>query len=122
MIMQIALSIVLVVLVGYSRAQRRRAPLISDIVAIVSVTALVFVWRPDWTNDIAAFMGIGRGADLLMYCFVMVTLIVTFLINLRLRVMLQQITDLARYVALQNAQRPAPTPSPPVGDARPDVQ
>lgn len=113
MIMQILLTTVLVVLVAYARAQRRRAMLISDLVSLVSLAGLVFVWNPDLTNEIAALVGIGRGADLLLYCFVIATLIVTFSLHLRLRAGLQQTTELARHMAIQNARRPRPAPPVP---------
>jgi hypothetical protein len=69
----------------------------------------VLVLFPNWTNAVANLVGVGRGADLIFYCFVLITLTAVFNLHLRLRASMEQTTDLARAVALISARSPSDT-------------
>ncbi|MCE0487870.1 DUF2304 domain-containing protein [Ornithinimicrobium sediminis] len=80
--------------------------------------AVVAVLFPGFLTRVAQFVGVGRGADLLLY-----TLTVTFLGYVaasyrRLRHMEQQVTTLARELALRSAVH-AQRDHPPGGDLEP---
>jgi len=75
----------------------------------------VFVWlctgvaiaRPDLTTLVAQALGIRRGADLVLYCAVIVMLIGFFMVYARLRRLRRDLTLLTRHLAIREA---APTP------------
>lgn len=90
--------------------------------------AWAFVWLctgvaiayPELTVRIARRLGIGRGADLVLYCAVIVMLIGFFMVYARLRRLRRDLTLLSRHLAIRDAttttgtDRLAP-PTPPPG-------
>ena len=72
------------------------------------VLSLDAVLRPDDTTWLAHKVGVGRGADLLLY--MLVAAFAFFAVNtfLRFRNLERRFTDLARAIALRDAQAPAP--------------
>jgi hypothetical protein len=103
MIAQLVLSVLLGAVLLHGWTQLRRSPLVAWMSLIAAVGGLYLVWAPAHTTEIAGLLGIGRGADLIMYLWVCISL--NLLLSLHLKVRLQQetITKLARHVALANA-------------------
>jgi hypothetical protein len=71
---------------------------------VASLVGLYFVWIPSHTTRVAEFIGIGRGADLIMYLWICISLIVLLNLHLKLRLQHEVITALARAIALANAE------------------
>jgi hypothetical protein len=71
------------------------------------VGAASIVW-PHATAVVAHRLGIGRGADLLLYVSVLVMFVAFFYVYTRFRRMDRQITLLVRRLAIQNAAPAAP--------------
>jgi small membrane protein len=67
---------------------------------VVGALAVLF---PSYTTVVASFLGIGRGADLLLYCFVIFSLF--YVVHQYRRQLWQEktVTDLARSLALLQA-------------------
>ena len=78
-------------------------------IAIWTLGAVAIVW-PRSTVLVARWFGIGRGADLLLYVSVLLMLVGFFYVYARFRRLDRQITLLVRRLAIENAQRPSPTP------------
>lgn len=76
--------------------------------ALVGVGAggLAFVWTPSLANELAAAMGVGRGADLVIYVYCLLSFILILDLSLKLKAQHKVITRLAREMAL--AGRVAP--------------
>lgn len=84
------------------------------------------VLRPDDVTAVAQRLGVGRGADLLLYLLVVAFIFVVLNFYLRFRDMSERFTDLARAVALRDAElvnrergvliEPVP-PTPPAPEA-----
>lgn len=106
MIFQGFLLIALVIVFLYALSQHKRAPFVSMIIAISSVVGIGFVVWPDLATTVAHSVGIGRGADLILYCFVIVALVAIFNIHLRLRSEAEIITELVRRNAITEAKSP----------------
>lgn len=70
---------------------------------LVSGVAIVF---PNATVAVARFLGIGRGADLVLYVSVVVSMAGFFYVYTRFRRLDQQLTSLVRALAIQNATAP----------------
>jgi len=63
-------------------------------------------WLPERANDLAALLGVGRGADLILYCWILTSLIVVLNLHLLIRANLQLTTELARQFALSHPLKP----------------
>ena len=71
---------------------------------MLGTLALVF---PDATTIVARYIGIRRGADLLLYSAIFAGLFIAFLGYLRFRILDRQITQLVRQHALDNPAVPS---------------
>lgn len=87
-----------------------RAWRVSRLVALALVTggmvAVLFVWHPGLANALAATMGVGRGADLVIYVYCLLSFVLILDLSLKLKAQHQVITRLAREIALANPKRP----------------
>lgn len=61
---------------------------------------------PRLTVLVAHVLGIGRGADLVFYCAILMTLVGFFLVYLRLRRLEANVTKIVRHIALKEAVPP----------------
>ena len=110
MIAQVMLSILLLGVVIYAWTEYKRVPAVALLSAIVSVWGVYFIWFPETSTHWAEFVGIGRGADLVLYTWSCVSLLVILNLHLKLRSQLEMITGLARTIAIENAQQPTTDP------------
>ncbi len=107
MIARILLTILLGVVLLYAWREYRRSPVIAFLAVLAACWGLYFVWVPEHATRLAAFAGIGRGVDLILYTWVVISLILLLNLHLKLRAQMETITILARSIALANAKRPA---------------
>lgn len=89
---------------AYSLSQWRRSRLVAGVITVTAVAGIVMVLLPDLTNIAAHAVGVGRGADLILYCFIVVTLVAVLNLHLRIRAMSEQNTEIARSIALLSVQ------------------
>jgi len=106
MIAQVVLSLLLGVVLLYAWAQYRRSPIVAVLACVVSLMGFYFVWLPSHATRVAEFVGIGRGADLVLYVWACISLIVLLNLHLKLRTQHELLTQLARSIALANATLP----------------
>jgi small membrane protein len=106
MIAQIVLSFLLGVVLLYAWAQYRRSPIVTILSCVVSLAGFYFVWLPSHATRVAEFVGIGRGADLILYVWACISLVVLLNLHLKLRSQQELLTQLARSIALANATLP----------------
>jgi hypothetical protein len=107
MIAQIVLSILLSGILLYAWIEHRRAPAIGLVSMLAALTGLYFVWIPDHASRLAALAGVGRGVDLIIYIWVVISLIVLLNLHLKLRAQMELVTVLARELAIANASSQA---------------
>jgi len=62
------------------------------------------IWKPDVTTSVAKVLGIGRGADLLIYGSLLILFYSVFRIYVKLEDIERQITTLVRKIALNKQQ------------------
>lgn len=72
---------------------------------VLSGAGIFFILFPGYTNDIAHWLGVGRGADLLFYCCILLFLFIIIKLFARIRKLEKQLTDLVRSNALRGAGR-----------------
>jgi hypothetical protein len=104
MIAKLILTALLSGIVLYAWTEYRRAPAIGLVSMFVAGAALYFVWIPSHATVLAELVGIGRGVDLILYLWVVISLIVLLNLHLKLRAQMETITVLARELALANAR------------------
>jgi small membrane protein len=106
MIAQIGLSILLAAIMIYAFTHYARAPAIGLVALLIAAAGLYFVWLPTHASWLAAQVGIGRGVDLIIYIWVVISLLVMLNLHLMLRTQMELITTLARELAIANARYP----------------
>lgn len=105
MIVQLMLSVVLICLLLYAIKLTRRGNGLGLLLILLSISAIFFVIFPENSNLVANRLGVGRGADLLIYlCFLSGVLLI-LLLHLRFREQSIAITELARAIALNNPHK-----------------
>ncbi len=104
MIAQIILTILLMGILVYAWAEYRRSPVIGLIGVFAASGGLYFVWFPRHASRLADIAGIGRGVDLIIYTWVVISLLVALNLHLKLRAQMELITALAREIAIANAR------------------
>lgn len=80
--------------------------------AIVWSGTVFIVILPDSTSVIAEILGIGRGADLVIYISLVLLFYLIFRVNLTLDRFNQEITEVVRMAALEQLARTKDSPAP----------
>jgi|EndMetStandDraft_8_1072994.scaffolds.fasta_scaffold28769_4 small membrane protein len=109
MIAQLILSLLLAGILLYAWTEYRRSPAVAVLALLAASAGLYFVWMPEHSTQLAEWVGIGRGVDLILYIWVCISLIVLLNLHLKLRTQTELITALARKIAIADA-RPEPLP------------
>jgi hypothetical protein len=109
MIAQVVLSLLLAIVLLYAWAQYRLSPIVTILSCVVSLMGFYFVWLPSHATRVAELVGIGRGADLVLYVWACISLVVLLNLHLKLRTQHELLTQLARSIALANATLPEET-------------
>src|SRR4051812_39375611 len=105
---QLILIFILVALVTYAR--RLRTQLIDRaVIALVLMGGIVFVLFPDFANDVANAVGVGRGADLFAYLGLLGSAFAVLVLYTKMRQLEEQLTRLVRRQAIAEARGAEPT-------------
>ena len=97
--------IALLILVGVIFIARRNITLKMGVLWIAFwVAALVVITNPVLVKSVSNFMGIGRGADLVIYTAFIVGSVIAFYLYMRIRRMEKQLTEIVRHLAILSAQ------------------
>lgn len=73
-------------------------------VVLVLIAAGLSVLFPDVLTDVAERLGVGRGADLLLYVMVVTFMLVSVVLFRRLAELERRYTELARAIAIRDAR------------------
>lgn len=103
-----AILITLIVLIGGVYLITVSSRLVSRLVNLVLIgLGVLFVVSPELTTRIAHSVGVGRGTDLLLYLLCLVTISLFLRLYRKNRVLEEELTQVARQVALMSASQPA---------------
>jgi small membrane protein len=69
-------------------------------IIFLALAGIFLVVKPEYSTLAANYLGIGRGTDLLLYLFFMMSIILIFLVHIKFRRHDILITNLARSIAL----------------------
>lgn len=107
MIFQVGATAFLLLALAFCLAQRKRAAAVTFLGGGACAAGLYLVWFPDDANALAHQVGIGRGADLVFYCWTLLSFVLLLNVHLRLREQGRLLTELARKIAIAGAEPPA---------------
>ena len=107
------LTAVLVLLFAYGWLQARTSRVLAAGMMLACVVGVTFVWFPDLTQRLAHLVGVGRGADLVTYIWIICSLFVSFNLQLELRRERKRFTELVRQLALRDAAASTPATATP---------
>ena len=75
------------------------------LLVVCSIFSGILVIFPDIAGAFANLLGVGRGADLLLYLSFVIGLILLLLMHIKLKNIESSITELARYIALNEQSK-----------------
>lgn len=104
MLIQIVLSLVLLfalVMTWRRAAQQAIRSLAAVAWSAVWFVAAFFIWQPDASTKIAHFVGVGRGADLILYTSIIVLLLLVFRLHVVHDKLEKALTELVRREAMR---------------------
>jgi len=104
MIAQFALTALLLAILLYAAIQYRGSPVVGLLSVLAAMGGIYFVWFPSHATRLAEMVGIGRGADLVLYTWVLISLLVLLNLHLKLRHQMEIITRLVRDLAIARAR------------------
>ena len=108
MIIQVVLVSLVVLLIVFFLKGRNTQKLKAGhkllFVAFAVFAIIAIIW-PELTTDLAHLVGVGRGADLLLYALVLAFVYFVIAIYLKFKSYEQRITTLVRHIAITEAQQ-----------------
>jgi hypothetical protein len=104
MIAQLMLTALLFCVLLYAWMEYRRSPAVGLLAVLAALGGLYLVWVPGHATRLAELVGIGRGVDLIIYVWVVISLLILLNLHLKLRAQTELITLLAREFAIANAR------------------
>ena len=105
LIQLILVPLLALIIVGYLIRFRSR---LLDRLIVLSIGAfgIILILMPDWANALAHLVGVGRGADLVMYLGLVGLAFLGLMLYSKLRMIEAQLVKLARTEAIANAVTP----------------
>lgn len=94
---------------AYAFLQRKKSRLVASGIAATSVAGMFFVVYPQYTSGLADLMGVGRGADLVFYCWIVISLFVSMNLQFKILNLQGAVTELTRELALRAPLMPEVT-------------
>lgn len=104
MVIQVFLTAALGIIALVMTLQRTTSGVVRLLILAVIAAGALFVWMPEATTEIAESLGVGRGADLLLYVWVVITFAVILVLYLEMTRLSRRLTQLARALALLQAR------------------
>ena len=104
---RIVLTAFALLVIAYGLREWRRSRLVGASLIVISMSGGLFVWFPRLADSVAELAGVGRGADLILYCYSATSFVIMLNLALKQRELHESITGLARHIALSNPRPPA---------------
>ena len=102
---RIVLTAMLLVGIVFALREWKRSRVLCLAIASLALAGIYFVWDEAQTTRIANALGVGRGADLVLYVYAAISFVLIVSLLLRIKQLHEQFTDLARAVALADVRR-----------------
>ncbi len=109
MVIKVLLTLGLMFALLYANLQQSSTRLLKLAMSVIVLLGTYLVWFPDRTMTLAHWMGVGRGTDLILYLWIIISIIFILILHLRVNRLNSTITDLVRHIALNEAERDDPS-------------
>lgn len=106
MIIQWILIVGLLIALSYAFLQRKKSRLVSGLINLISFAGIYFVLYPEQTTEFAHILGVGRGADLVTYCWILISLVISLNLQFKILQLHGVVTEITRELALRSPQLP----------------
>lgn len=105
MVIQLLLTAGLLCALLFVGTERAAGRLVRWTMGLVVVFGIYLVWFPEHSMVLSRWFGVGRGADLITYCWIVVSLLLILVLYLRINRLHATVTELTRHVALNQARQ-----------------
>lgn len=103
---QILLISVLICCILYGAYNSHRSKAVALSIIAFGFAGIYFVFDPNKTSVLAHYLGVGRGADLIVYCWIVISGGIVALQQFRLIAIQRDITELVRQTSIIEAMKP----------------
>ena len=103
MIIKIIIISILVAFFVFMMAYRKILGWLMGPLTVCILLGILFTLKPEVTDHIAKLIGVRRGADLIIYLYILGTNFVILILFIKIRDLRRQITELTRCLAHTNA-------------------
>ncbi|MBV2143779.1 DUF2304 domain-containing protein [Falsochrobactrum sp. TDYN1] len=100
------LIIILSIMLFYSFSQFNKSRIVATFISFCCIIGMIFVISPNLSTKAANMVGVGRGADLVIYIISLISLAGIFNLHLKMRKAQEIHTELVRKIALMDVQKP----------------
>jgi hypothetical protein len=104
MIFQILFSLLLVGMALYAYLQKHKSPYFFYTLTILILMGIYLLWNPIDATRLANLIGVGRGADLLLYVWVVMSFLIIINLHHKLRQLMEFVTILSRKIVILEAE------------------
>ena len=104
MTIKVLLIVALLIALAVVYLNRKRSRLVGILVSLTCVAGIYFVVRPDDATRMAALLDVGRGADLVFYCWIVISLVVSLFLYFKVLDLEASVTQLTRALALRDVR------------------
>jgi hypothetical protein len=94
----------------YGMREWKYSKIVALSLLLISTVGIVIVWAPEVAVLLADLAGVGRGADLILYCYSAISFVMILNQGLKQRELQQSITRLARHIAVGSPRMPESAP------------
>ena len=106
MIIKFILIFGLLLCLFYAYLQRTKSRLVACAIFLTAAVGIYFVIFPEQTTNIAEFLGVGRGADLILYCWLIISLVISMNLQFKILELQEVVTELTRELAIREPIKP----------------
>ena len=104
---KVILSAALLLCIAYAFLQRRKSRTVTTGITFVSLIGLWFVIVPSHATRLAEMLGVGRGADLALYFWIVINIFLLMSLQFKIFGLQRDITALTRHLAIQSIVAPS---------------
>jgi hypothetical protein len=102
---EILLTILLFAPLAYLLIRKSRFSFIKYFFVSILSMGIYYVWLPQHLTTLANELGVGRGTDLLLYGWIVASIVVFLYYSLTIRLLREDITLLTRAAAIEGAKK-----------------
>ncbi len=103
---KIILTLLLLVGVVFAIREWKQSRLLAIMTTLLTATGMLFIWNLQVSDVVANFLGVGRGADLVLYTSAAISFILIVSLLIRIRLLHERLTHLSRAMALRDPSWP----------------